>query len=584
MLFSLVACSDGVRVDSQASGGTTSADGADTGDFDGGDVAGGGGTDGDGSDADGGTGALPELAVHDAGFTGTYYSGAEQCASCHDDLPDASGNLVSMASDWSSSMMANSARDPYWMAKVAAEARRNPHLQDSLGDTCSRCHAPMANDTARKDGLTPSLGDGGLLDEDNPLFDHAMDGVSCTLCHQIDDDAVLGTPQGHSGNFNVLVQANPAERPAYGPYSDPNGVLMQSQVRFNPVFGAHMSDSAVCASCHDLVTPAGGHQAGAAVTFFPEQMVFSEWRNSVYASEGDSGRTCQACHMPVVPGEMLLANRGGGVPREGVSRHTFLGANTVMQSMLMTHRESLGIAVPAARFAESIERNRAFLQEAGEVEITDSSISGGILETHLVIRNQTGHKLPSGFPSRRVHVHFLVLNEAGDAVFESGALNDDGSIDGLVSDADSSQYELHHDLIDSPDQVQVYEAIMGDSAEQVTHTLMQATRYVKDNRLLPSGFDKASAPDDIMTVGQANTDDNFQAGGDEIVYRVVLPADGEYTVIAELVYQPLAFGHIQDLFEDADLDAVDRFRTLFDATELKAEVIDSATITVRQVQ
>ncbi len=486
-----------------------------------------------------------------------------------------------MGRDWSGSMMANAARDPYWIAKVAAETKRNPQLQDTLGDTCSRCHAPMANDTARKNGLAISLASGGLLDEVNPLFDHAMDGVSCTLCHQIDNDALLGTPEGNSGNFSVLEKDNPSERPAYGPYSDPNGVLMQSQVRFNPVFGAHMSTSDVCASCHDLETPSGGHQNDMATGFFPEQMVFSEWKNSVYAQEGVDQQTCQTCHMPVVPGEVSLASRGGGIPREGVSRHTFLGANTVMQSMLMTYADELGITVPAARFEESIERNRAFLQQAADVDISDSVIRDGMLETRLVIRNRTGHKLPSGFPSRRVHVHFVVSDAAGTVVFESGALNSDGSVAGVSADTDSSQYELHHDIIDSPDQVQVYEAIMGDSADQVTHTLMQAARYLKDNRLLPDGFDKASAPDNISTVGAASMDSSFQQGGDTVTYQVALPASGEYTVFAELVYQPLAYGHIQDLFEDVELPAVDQFKTLFDASELKAEVIASDTLQLR---
>lgn len=577
LLLGLAGCSDGVQLNTDITGGTTSDN--DTG-GDGGGGADTGGTDGGGGVV-AGTGAVPQLSPHASGFKGTYYSGAGQCATCHDDIQDDAGNDISMVRDWSSSMMANASRDPYWIAKVATESKRNPHLQESLGDTCSRCHAPMANDTARKDSQEISLSSGGLLDAENPLFDHAMDGVSCTLCHQIDNDALLGTPEGNSGNFSVLVQANLSERPAYGPYSDPNGVYMQSQVRFNPVFGAHMSTSEVCASCHDLETSSGTHQGDAAATFFPEQMVFSEWRNSSYAQEGDNQQTCQACHMPVVPGEAMLSNQGGGVPREGVSRHTFLGANTVMQSMLMNYRDELGITVPAARFEESIERNRAFLEAAADVQIAESVIRNGVLETRLVINNRTGHKLPSGFPSRRAHVHFVVKDESGSVVFESGALNRDGSIVGLIADSDSTQYELHYDTIDSPEQVQVYEAIMGDSSDRVTHTLMQAERYLKDNRLLPTGFDKASAPGNIATAGQASADSNFQAGGDEITYRVSLPATGTYTIVAELIYQPLAFGHIQDLFEDVDLPAVDQFKTLFDASELKAEVIDSVTATVQ---
>lgn len=569
LLTGLAGCSDGVQIDTDTGGSTTGEDS-------------GGGDDSD-TGQPAGTGVLPDLAPHASGFKGIHYSGSDQCSTCHDDLQDAEGNDISMVRDWSGSMMANASRDPYWIAKVASESERSPQLQSTLGDTCSRCHAPMANDTARKSQLEISLQSGGLLDASNALFDHAMDGVSCTLCHQLDDDGLLGTPEGSSGNFTVLEQDNLSDRPAYGPYSDPNGVYMQSQVRFNPVYGAHMSRSDVCASCHDLQTPAGGHggaQDGSATAFFPEQMVFSEWRNSSFAEGGDNEQTCQGCHMPVVSGEVMLANQGGGVPREGFSRHTFLGANTVMQSMLMQYRDELGISVPAARFTESIARNRDFLRSSAAVDIAETEWQDGQLAIRVLVQNRTGHKLPSGFPSRRAYVHLVVSDDAGNIVFESGALNRDGSVVGLDADDDSSRYEPHYEVINSAEQVQVYEAIMGDASQRVTHTLMQASAYLKDNRLLPAGFDKASAPDVIRTAGQAVDDSDFQAGGDEIRYQLSLPATGGYTVLAELIYQPLAFGHIQDLFADVQLPAVDQFKTMFDASQLKAETIASDSVLV----
>lgn len=585
MFIFMSACSDGVRINGEAAVFTGAGNDSDDSGSGSGDSNGGGDAGADaGSGMTEGSGALPDLSPHDTAFKGTYYSGAGQCSTCHDDLQDQNGNDISMVREWSGSMMANSARDPYWIAKVASEVGRNPHLETELAETCSRCHAPMANDTARKQGSEISLLSGGLLDPSNPLYDHAMDGVSCTLCHQMDDDGNLGSPENTSGNFRVLVQESLSERPAYGPYIDPNGVRMQAQVQFNPVYGAHMSSSDVCAACHDLNTPVGGHLGGGdgSSTFFPEQMVYSEWRNSVFAENTENGKTCQSCHMPVVPGMAQLASVGGGRPREGFSRHSFLGANTVMQSMLRDNREALGISTPAARFEESIVRNRQFLSSAAQVDILDSQVTDGLLQTQVRISNQAGHKLPSGFPSRRVYVHFVVRNEAEEIVFESGALNSDGSVVGLNADTDSGQYEPHHEIIESADQVQVYEAIMGDASEQVTHTLMEAALYLKDNRLLPAGFDKLSAADNIRTAGLAFADADFQAGGDEIIYRVPVPTDGgEYTVFAELIYQPLAFGHIQDLFTDVQLPAVDQFKTLFDASPLKAESIASAIARVR---
>ena len=544
-----------------------------------------GGSGDDSGDASGGSGELPALSPHATGFKGSYFSGSGQCSTCHDGLSDDAGNDISIASDWSSSMMANAARDPYWMAKVASEMDRHPLLEEILADTCTRCHAPMANETARKDGTTIALFDGGFLDEQNPLFDHAMEGVSCTLCHQVEDDGLLGSVEGVSGNFSIREYQNASDRPAYGPYSDPSGVYMRTQTQFNPVYGPHIGTSESCAACHDLRTPTAhfstGDSAGAGVDFFPEQMVFTEWRNSAFGTNGSSPQTCQSCHMPEVPGSVMLASDGGGVPREGFSRHTFLGANTVMQNMLMTYGAELGISVERQQFEQSISRNRRFLKGSASVQIVDSELVGQELVSRVRIQNLAGHKLPSGFPSRRAHIHFVVKDSTDSVVFESGALNSDGSIVGVAADADSKQYENHYQTIDSSDQVQVYEAIMGNEAASVTHSLMQATDYLKDNRLLPAGLDKVSAPDDIRTVGLAEMDTDFDAGGDEIIYRIQVPGNDSYTVNAELVYQPLAFGHIQDLFDSAHLPAVDQFKTMFDATALKAEIIASDSQVVR---
>lgn len=515
--------------------------------------------------------------AHNDGFEGSFFSGSGQCSSCHNGMTDNQGRDISIVQDWSTSMMANAARDPYWIAKVAAEMDRNPQLEDELNDTCSRCHTPMANDTARKDGSSIALLNAeGFLNEDNPLFDHAMEGVSCTLCHQVEDDGLLGTPEGTSGNFTVAIANRRSDRPAYGPYVDPNGVRMRSQAEFNPLYGPHMATSETCAACHDLRTPEfgpGSVEGVSPASFFPEQMVYSEWKNSAYARNDGNEQTCQSCHMPVVDGLVNIASSGGAIPREGFSRHTFLGPNTVMQSMLMNNAGDLGITVPAAEFEKSIERNRDFIRTSASLDIVSAQVQAGTLVARVSVRNLAGHKLPSGFASRRAYIHFVVTDASGVVVFESGRANADGSVVGIATDGDSRTYELHHDVISSSEQVQVYEAIMADTADQVTHTLMNATRYVKDNRLLPAGFDKVSAADDIRTRGLAMNDGNFDAGGDEIEYRVAVGSAAELSVSATLVYQPLAYGHLQDLFQSAHLPTVSYFKGLFESASLKAETI-----------
>jgi hypothetical protein len=65
---------------------------------------------------------------------------------------------------------------------------------------------------------------------------------------------------------------------------------------------------------------------------------------------------------------------------------------------------------------------------------------------------------------------------------------------------------------------------------------------VKDNRLLPRGFNKATAAPDIAVHGEAETDADFTGGGDTIRYSVPAgSAQGPFQVEVEVWYQPIAY-------------------------------------------
>jgi hypothetical protein len=115
-------------------------------------------------------------------FTSQYFSGSGVCAQCHNELQDETGKDVSIVSSWQTSMMANSTRDPFWQAKVKSEINRTPQLKTTIQDKCTRCHAPMANEEARKqhDPVQAVFGE-GILNKDNPYFDLSTNGVSCSL-------------------------------------------------------------------------------------------------------------------------------------------------------------------------------------------------------------------------------------------------------------------------------------------------------------------------------------------------------------------------------------------------------------------
>ena len=76
----------------------------------------------------------------------------------------------------------------------------------------------------------------------------------------------------------------------------------------------------------------------------------------------------------------------------------------------------------------------------------------------------------------------------------------------------------------------------------MTTGLSTAAGYIKDNRLLPAGFDKQTASNDIATVGEAATDADFTGNGDIVRYSVPLNgSSGPYRVQAELWYQPIGY-------------------------------------------
>ena len=109
------------------------------------------------------------------------------------------------------------------------------------------------------------------------------------------------------------------------------------------------------------------------------------------------------------------------------------------------------------------------------------------------------------------------VQDARDRViFESGALDPSGAIAGNDNDEDAGRFEPHYQEITRADQVQIYEPIIGTPQGRPTTGLLQATQYLKDNRLLPRGFDKRSVPAEVGVYGDALDDPDFTAPGDTV--------------------------------------------------------------------
>lgn len=486
------------------------------------------------------------------------------CAQCHSSdgqILTVGGEDVSPVGGWMASVMAFASQDPYWRAKMAAEVADRPNMKAEIEAECLTCHAPVATAAAQERGTTYSR---EKLENDAL----GLDGVTCLACHRIAPEN-LGTKAGMSGDFDWV-----KDETVYGPYKNPLQRPMWMHTGFVPKFGAHIESSELCASCHNLYTPILD-DTNKVVGEFPEQTVFSEWLASDYA---EAGETCQQCHMPGVSNASRIALMPPFAPiRNTIWNHRIVGGNTFLLSLLKYKREVFGVAREEFDFEKTIADTRAFLASAVEMGI-EAHVNGDSVNVSVALTNLTGHKFPTGYPERRAWLHVWVENEAGEVVFESGAVDTLGQIAGEKS------VMPHLDLITSHEQVQIYEMIPVDIQGQRTHRLLRMHSKIKDNRLLPSGFrDRGSGFfKDVRVVGAAIDDVNFdrETGRDQVMYRFAKPSTGSVQVFCELIYQSVPPMAIEDLRQFGGKDVLQFLQMVANADLPLYEVIARKSIAI----
>ncbi|MFP5226177.1 MAG: hypothetical protein ACLGXA_01005, partial [Acidobacteriota bacterium] len=286
-----------------------------------------------------------------------------------------------------------------------------------------------------------------------------------------------------------------------------------------------------------------------------------------------SKQTCQDCHMPVVT-EPVAITAVFGPLRQGMHRHVFVGGNFLLEEMLDDNHAALHVAALPQELEAARVRTEEFLRtQAARVTLEDAAVHGDRFSVAVRVQNLTGHKLPTAYPSRRVWLHVVVTDGSGRKVFESGALHADGSIEGNANDQNPAEYEPHFSVITDPEQVEIFEPILKDMHGKVTTGLLSAVGYLKDNRLLPSGFDKATAVHDIAVVGRARNDPDFVGGGSVIRYVVKTDgAAGPFHVKAELWYQPVGYRWAHN-FEPYEAAEPQRFLDYYEAESGRSAMV-----------
>ena len=403
--------------------------------------------------------------------------------------------------NWQGSMMAQAMRDPLYLAtlKIANQDA------DSSGDLCIRCHAPRGWLSGRS---TPTDG--------SDLTDKDREGIYCGFCHRAvkptsigvnpysSDDAytdstysfdqtylqtIDGTIDGHipstSANGMYIIDSDDTRR---GPYTEANSQALHGE-RYSPFH----SDAYFCGTCHDVSNPVFTKVGDSYVpvvdnlpapsfdpyTMFPVERTFSEWKMSAYNTpEGVSApqfggnktiiRTCQDCHMQDVTGHGC--NKDAPL-RDDLPLHDMTGGNTFIPTLLYGLYDK---EVNEAALNSGISRATYMLQNAATLGYSTVIQPDDWILLTITVTNETGHKLPSGYPEgRRIWLNVIAYDASDNNVFESGAYNNNTG-------------ELTHD-----DDVKIYEIEPGFNGSPSFHFVLN-NEIIKDNRIPPRGFTNAN--------------------------------------------------------------------------------------------
>lgn len=522
---------------------------------------------------------------------------SKHCALCHSNsdfasaMRDRKDRPVSPYDLWQTSMMANSSRDPFWRAVLSAEVVATPSKKALIEEKCTRCHTPMAAPVPE----SPKGEVLAFLNNDDERSKLGMDGVSCTVCHQITDKN-LGNEASFTGHFEIN-----QEQKIFGPHREPFTMPMRRHVGYTPTHSNHILKSGLCATCHTVNTTSRDEKGNVTSDHeFHEQSPYLEWRNSVFNDEvakpSRDAKSCQACHMPVtdVDGRTIatrIAHNPGGrdfpflEARKPFGRHAFLGGNTLMKRILRDNADELGVIASANAMNQSIKQTVDFLgTETAKIKIDPIKVDGEHLSIPITVQNLSGHKLPTAYPSRRVWIEVQVTNADKKVVFTSGRHNENGElVDStgkvLPSELAKGPINKHYSVVSDPDQVQVYETIMADASGNPTFTLLRGATYKKDNRLLPRGWSSDHADGPATQPYGIGDDPDFVGGSDTVVYKVKRPSAGRYSVQAKLLFQVISPRHANELFE-FETPQVKSFKSMFDKADRKPETLASKTATV----
>ena len=500
---------------------------------------------------------------------------------------------------WRGSMMSQAGRDPLMWAALFIANQDAPNS----GDFCLRCHTAKGWLEGRSHPA-----DGSALQEAD-----ISGGVACEICHRLVDPlpsasdeavsidaairAALTTtlPSTYQGSAMMIIDPQDRRRGPFSlPVAPPHPISPTLRTDFFDQSSDNLTRSRLCGSCHNVDNPTlswdparqqfwpNGNDL-AAPSFelgqlFPIERTFEEWRNSsylngVYAPQFAGAKAdgivgaCQDCHMRRDIG--LAAVFEQPVFRDCQTTgclpvHEFVGGNTWVPQILQDPRWRLQ-SPDSTDLNNTTTNARLFLQKAATLSVTVET-SGTVKVARVRVINETGHKLPTGYPEgRRMWLNLRAFDAANGLLYESG-----------VYTAATAVLDTHNPS------TKVYETKLGItpelaallnrpdiSAGESFHFVLNNT-ILKDNRIPPRGY-TISAFDQpgLRPVGATYADGQYW---DDTQY--VLPLNTQ-RVEARLYYQTSSKEYIDFLRTNGGADGA-TLGTLWDDLKSPPELMAQA--------
>ncbi len=368
--------------------------------------------------------------------------------------------------EWSGSMHAYASEDPVF---VAMNKRMQRETNGAAGSLCVGCHAPLA----LRLGLTT---DGLNLADLSP----SVKGITCYFCHSV--DAVEGT---HNNPLRLATDGVMRGGIA-DPIAAPHGAIG------SPLHDREQqTSSAMCGTCHDVVTPAGAHV----------ERTFLEWQASLYAKPGQL--SCGKCHMEGRDGP---AAKVDGAPVRRLHDHSMAAVDIALTPF--TDAEPQRAAVQKLLDATLLTKLCVKQSPLGVVaEVTlDNAFAG--------------HSFPSGATQdRRVWLE-LIGYRAGAQIYATGVVPDKQAVTSIT---DPNLWLLRTKIF--------------DEGGKETHLLWQAASFESE-----------------QLTAAVTADPTDPAFFHSVTKTFLLPVPAPDRVTMRVRMRPMDFDLLDDLVATKDLD------------------------------